>query len=264
MTKLSDRFAGVNISHTIAQLREAVEGLRPTPIQKIIDEETAIFEQAVSITNQNKIPGTGQIPLQNPSTWIKIPHVIACFVDMKGSTQLSANTHDRSTAKVYRYFTNTAVKIFHDFEAAYIDIKGDGVFALFDSDKPYTALAAVVSFKTFVVNDFTPKVRALICRRRSSIQCGRVRAAVLPAALAIAFSMEPDGDGGFDAASGIQHRRQFHHQHQLAILWRGIDAELLQSVRRSYGAEFRFGRGRYGGAGCLHPRVGAQKHHLHR
>lgn len=74
---------------------------------------------------------------------------------------LSANFHDKTTAKAYRLFTETAVRIFHDFNASYIDIKGDGVFSLFDSNRPYSALAATITFKTFVHDHFTPKVKKL-------------------------------------------------------------------------------------------------------
>jgi class 3 adenylate cyclase len=138
-----------------------VEGRMPLSIEELIETELAHFTQAVSITNHNKIPDTPQIPIQNPNTWLKIPDVICCFVDMEGSTKLSAGLHDKTTAKAYRLFTETAIRIFHKFGAAYIDIKGDGVFSLFNSDQPYSALAATVSFKTFVYKYFTPKVKAL-------------------------------------------------------------------------------------------------------
>lgn len=138
-----------------------VEGMMPLSIEEIIEAELKHFGQAVSITNRNKIPDTPQIPIENPTAWIKIPDVICCFVDMEGSTKLSAGLHERTTAKTYRLFTETAIRIFHKFGAAYIDIKGDGVFSLFNSDQSYSALAATVSFKTFVYEYFTPKVKEL-------------------------------------------------------------------------------------------------------
>jgi class 3 adenylate cyclase len=134
--------------------------LLPT-IEEIIKTELEHFSGTVSITNQNQIPDTSQIPIQNPTTWLKIPDVICCFVDMEGSTKLSAGSHDKTTAKSYRLFTETAIRIFHKFGASYIDIKGDGVFGLFNKNQPYTALAATVSFKTFVFEHFTPKVEKL-------------------------------------------------------------------------------------------------------
>lgn len=143
----------------INEAKVTLTGMRPEPIQDIIDEETGHFQSSVSITERGTIPDTGLIPLVNPTAWMKIPDIIACFVDMEGSTKLSATTHPNTTAKCYRYFTQTAVKIFHEMESPYIDVRGDGVFALFDSNRPHTALAAVVSFKTFVAKEFTPRVK---------------------------------------------------------------------------------------------------------
>src|SRR5262249_6289194 len=115
----------------IAEKAANLVGLRPEPIQAIIDEETALFRQNPSVTVRNRIPDTMIIPIAGTGlNWIKVPDVICCFVDMQGSTKLSAELHERGTAKAYRYFTSTAIKIFHHFEAAYIDVKGDGVFAL--------------------------------------------------------------------------------------------------------------------------------------
>ncbi|PSB19887.1 hypothetical protein C7B65_09440 [Phormidesmis priestleyi ULC007] len=138
-----------------------VEGKLLTPIEQIIETELGHFSKSVSITNVDQIPDTPKIPIQNPRTWLKIPNVICCFVDMEGSTKLSAGLHDKTTAKAYRLFTETGIRIFHEFGAEYIDIKGDGVFALFNQDQPYSALAATISFKTFVYEHFTPKVEAL-------------------------------------------------------------------------------------------------------
>lgn len=138
-----------------------VIGLRPDSVQAIIDDETRILGEAVGVTRRNSIPATGEIPLQNASNWLEIPDVIACFVDMEGSTMLSATTHPKTTAKAYRYFTNTAIRIFDDFDADYIDVRGDGVFALFNGDRPHTALAATVSFKDFVKKEFTPRIKKL-------------------------------------------------------------------------------------------------------
>lgn len=145
-------------------LKQQNEGVQkaahPKPILDIIDSELTIFDQAVSITNRNQIPDTTDIPLDNPHNWLRIPEVTSCFVDMVGSTKLSATAHQNSTAKLYRLFTGTAVKIFHYFEADYIDIKGDGVFALFSQGREHSALAATVTFKTFIANHFKSRAQS--------------------------------------------------------------------------------------------------------
>ena len=137
---------------------DSLEGKLVSSVEKVIEEETRIFDETVSITQHNSIPDTTKIPIENKNHWLRIPDVICCFVDMEGSTKLSASIYSKSTASCYRYFTQTAIRIFAEFEAPYIDVKGDGVFALFDRDKVYTALAATVTFKTFVFDYFTPRL----------------------------------------------------------------------------------------------------------
>jgi len=131
----------------------------PSRYKRIIDDELSIFKNSVSVTSRNSIPDTSQIPIENPSHWLKIPDVVCVFVDMIGSTKLSASNHQNSTAKAYRLFSSTAVRLFSEFEASYIDLKGDGVFALFDANQVHRALAAAVTFKTFAKEEFVPKVR---------------------------------------------------------------------------------------------------------
>lgn len=87
--------------------------------------------------------------------------MICVFVDMKGSTQLSATTHDTGTAGAYQLFTGTAVRLFHAFDSPYIDVRGDGVFALFNQDQVYRAIAAAVTFKTFAYEVFAPKIKEM-------------------------------------------------------------------------------------------------------
>ena len=137
------------------------ENQMPDCFKNAIDEEVDIYEKGRSITLVNSIPDTTQIPIENQKLWLKIPDVVCVYVDMKGSTKLSAKHHDRSTAGAYQLFTGTAVKLFSAFESPYIDIRGDGVFALFDSNQCYRSLAAAVTFKTFAHEVFTPKIKEL-------------------------------------------------------------------------------------------------------
>lgn len=128
-------------------------------IYSIIEEEIDVFEKANEIEVKDNIPETNNIPIENRNKWIKLNNVICVFVDMIGSTKLSAKHHDKTTASAYQLFSNTAVRIFHEMEAKYIDVKGDGVFALFDDNQINRALAAGVTFKTFVEDVFTEKYK---------------------------------------------------------------------------------------------------------
>jgi len=132
----------------------------PKWVIDVIDTQVGEFEGSLTIEHKKSIPDTANIPL-NQSKWLKIPDVVCVYVDMKGSTQLSASAHEKSTARAYQLFTGTAIRLFDEFESPYIDVKGDGVFALFDANQVYRALAAAVSFKTFASRVFVPKVKDL-------------------------------------------------------------------------------------------------------
>ncbi len=131
----------------------------PTRFQEIVDEQLGIYNSSRTIQVVNAIPDTTNIPIQNPNHWLRIPEVICVYVDMMGSTKLSAELHDKSTAGAYQLFTGTAVRLLNEFGSPYIDVRGDGVFALFNQDQPYTALAAAVTFKTFVKEIFVPTIK---------------------------------------------------------------------------------------------------------
>lgn len=131
----------------------------PSRFKEIMDDEVSIFKETPSITLRNSIPDTTAIPIENKTHWFRIPDVICVFVDMLGSTKLSAQKYDQTTARAYRLFTGTAVRLFSQFESPYIDLKGDGIFALFDSGQVHRALAAAVTFKTFAKEEFTPRVQ---------------------------------------------------------------------------------------------------------
>jgi class 3 adenylate cyclase len=137
------------------------EAQLPKRFRDVIDEQVRVFDQGRSVTVRNTIPDPSDIPLDNQSHWLRIPDAICVYVDMLGSTQLSAETHDKNTAGAYQLYTGSAVRLFHAFEAPYIDVRGDGAFALFDTSQPYRAFAAAVTFKTFARDEFAPRIEKL-------------------------------------------------------------------------------------------------------
>jgi len=136
-----------------------VESQLPERFRQEIQEQIAIFNQRRTFEERKAIPDTTEIPIQDKTRWFRIRNIICVYVDMLGSTQLSASTNEGTTAGAYQLFTGTAVAIFDSFEASYIDVKGDGVFGLFNGDQAYRALAAAVTFKTFSKEEFVPKIK---------------------------------------------------------------------------------------------------------
>jgi len=131
----------------------------PSRFQTIIDRQVELYGQRRTFEIRNEIPPTNTIPLNNRLHWFRIPDVISVFVDMKGSTQLSAQKHERGTAGAYQLFTGTAVDLFNELNTPYIDVRGDGVFALFNQDQVYLAFAAAITFKTFADDIFVPRLK---------------------------------------------------------------------------------------------------------
>jgi class 3 adenylate cyclase len=130
----------------------------PEKFRDIINKQLVKFKETILSDELDKIPNVDKIPTEQSKKWLKINGVICVFVDMKNSTKFSALHHATTTGKVYSLFTGTAVRIFKELGASYIDVKGDGVFALFNSTQAHTALASAVTFKTFVKEEFTLKV----------------------------------------------------------------------------------------------------------
>ncbi|MDD5020610.1 MAG: adenylate/guanylate cyclase domain-containing protein [Endomicrobiaceae bacterium] len=129
-------------------------------IEKIFGEIKEKIDQTCnetfSVQKTKIIPAN--IPLEN-FNWYLIPNLTCVFVDMIGSTKLALN---KDSAKIYQVFVQSFVKTFNDFEAEYVDIKGDGGFALFTGiDSAIPALCAAVTFRTIcnreIENRFLPE-----------------------------------------------------------------------------------------------------------
>lgn len=131
-------------------------------IQDIINEQLAYFDENLDIRKGVKLSSIN-IPLyRDKPRWLSLEGVICCFVDIQGSTKLSVKINKYELARIYRLFTEAAIDIFDELDSDYIDVKGDGVFALYDQSCPHKALAATIIFKTYVDTDFTREVRERI------------------------------------------------------------------------------------------------------
>jgi class 3 adenylate cyclase len=82
--------------------------------------------------------------------WIKIPDIVAVVADLKNSTQLGTGKWAASTASIYQAGTGGVVDVFNKFSADFIQIQGDGAFALFWGDMRYErAMCGGITIKTF-------------------------------------------------------------------------------------------------------------------
>jgi class 3 adenylate cyclase len=103
-------------------------------------------EQIELVDSGVKVPTETNIKEQ---VWKKVSGVAVVFIDLVDSTKIDFENKPKESAKVYELFTGTLVKTLFDFDAAYVDIKGDGAFAVFDGEASTAkAFLAAETFRT--------------------------------------------------------------------------------------------------------------------
>lgn len=82
--------------------------------------------------------------------WHRLSDVVAVMVDLKSSTNLAKGKMPPSVASIYDAGVGGVVVIFETFDADFVDIQGDGGFALFWGDRRYErAMAAAITTRSF-------------------------------------------------------------------------------------------------------------------
>ena len=110
-------------------------------------------ELGVQITVLNEVPEEGPV---NKGLWFQISNVTAVFIDLKRSTELSADSSPKTSAFAYTYFVRAVVLIFERFGSNYIDIHGDGVFALFSGPQSeFYAVASAITARAQIERDIS-------------------------------------------------------------------------------------------------------------
>lgn len=101
------------------------------------------------------------LPDADAKTWFRVDEVVAVFADLQNSTQLGTGKHAASTAGIYRAATGNVVSIYHEFEADFIQVQGDGAFGLFWGERAVErAICAGITVKTFSQEILVPKLES--------------------------------------------------------------------------------------------------------
>lgn len=147
-----------------------------------IDEILESEKEKITSSNVQElegIPSESDLSLE-VGRWCKVRNVVSLYIDMKGSTQLTNEQSIKTSAKMYQLFTGSLIRILKEFEAQFIDIKGDGGFGLwkerFGSVK---AFLAAVTFKTFVSKHLKSFVKNQITDWEISSKTGITKGNVL-------------------------------------------------------------------------------------
>ncbi|MGZ0212783.1 MAG: hypothetical protein ACKVI4_09905 [Actinomycetales bacterium] len=91
--------------------------------------------------------------------WRRLSDVVAVMVDLKSSTNLAKGKKAPSVASIYDAGVGGVVVIFETFDADFVDIQGDGGFALFWGDRRYErAMTAAITTRSFS-DDFAAQLK---------------------------------------------------------------------------------------------------------
>ena len=100
-----------------------------TNIDFINDLLNNIAIQKQKITRHYHIP-LSQTKLET-NEWQQVSNVSCVFVDLENSTQIAMGNIQQAM-QIFSTYGDSLVRIFNFYKACYIDIQGDGGFALFD------------------------------------------------------------------------------------------------------------------------------------
>jgi len=115
------------------------------------------FSSSVEINNCNL---TSTIPFE-ANKLCKIENVVAIFIDMAGSTNISIQKHQKGASKIFKSYIESFITIFDSYGAKFIDIQGDGGFMLFDGktkEQRNKALASAIHTVNFISQELAPFV----------------------------------------------------------------------------------------------------------
>lgn len=92
-------------------------------------------------------------------TWKKIEEVVVVSADLKGSTKLNFRKYAQTSAELYEAVTGNMVRIVDAFQPEFVDVQGDGLFALYHGDGRYRrALCAAITLKSFSEHKLVPAI----------------------------------------------------------------------------------------------------------
>lgn len=121
-----------------------------TFIKEIFDNIQNDFTQKIEIIDKETIPSEEKFKLEILQ-WIKIKNVVCVYIDLASSTKINIEENQTLAAYIFDSYIRAVVKIFKEYQCKYIDIQGDGAFALFDGDDRINrAIVAAVTIKTLL------------------------------------------------------------------------------------------------------------------
>lgn len=126
----------------------------------LIDEVSGVANEdlttPVEISSAQGMPAISTLPLEKNKdgkfVWREIAEASVVATDLKGSTSISYSKQGRVGARLYQASTGGCSLVLQKFAPDFVDIQGDGLFAIFAGDlHSERAMCAAISLNTFGV-----------------------------------------------------------------------------------------------------------------
>jgi class 3 adenylate cyclase len=139
------------------RLVEAFKAASGPNIVSVVDalaaEAKTDLETAVKIEETRVFPDVANLPLEKNRdgvyVWKKITDVSVVATDLKSSTAVSYSKQARIGARLYQAATGNCSKVLQPFTPDFVDIQGDGLFAVFAGDDHHErAICAAISLNS--------------------------------------------------------------------------------------------------------------------
>lgn len=118
-------------------------------LQALHDRTASKFKRLPDVVVKDKGLDVDKLPIDKDE-WHQLTDVVAVVFDMKDSTKLDEARRPASTASIYDAGVGGIVRIFKNFDADFVDIQGDGGFALFWGDSRYNrAIVSAITIRSF-------------------------------------------------------------------------------------------------------------------
>ena len=116
------------------------------------------LDTTVEMIDVTTFPAVDEMYVEVPK-WHRVDDVVCVVADLKNSTKLNFDRYANSSAKLYEALTSNMVRAVSRFGPDFVDIQGDGLFALFHGTLNYErAFAAAISLKTFSERELVPQI----------------------------------------------------------------------------------------------------------
>lgn len=134
---------------------------------EIFEEIGEKLDMDFDIVKKKEIPSN--FKLENDE-WAQVDDVACVYFDLSSSTNILRDYGDEISVKIFDSYIKSATRIFKNFECSYLDIQGDGGFALFSGDKHIQrAMVSAITLKTLLSKSYSGNLNDLVKKIKSKI-----------------------------------------------------------------------------------------------